>query len=272
MPLTLKATTATWLKRYPIQAASIQDADKRLMGVGDTIQVNWFTQEGVHLLVEVTGGIGGRFNWYAFQDHVEVWDGDKRLFPVVKQAGSSGGILLKVPFFAQLATPEEPTFKTQWEQNRTCFTSAMSGALTYLGAKLPGGDDQYYKVVQRYGDTTDWNAQINAAVSLGIKCYQRTNADFADLNQSLQAGKPIVIGILHRGSLAYPTGGHMVLVRGVKSDGSGYWVNDSYGSLMDAAGAYTGAVENGNCALYPTSVLKARWLLSQNNNGWAMFF
>ena len=91
---------------------------------------------------------------------------------------------------------------------------------------------------------------------------------FADIDKSLDAGKPVVIGILHRGSLSAPTGGHMVVVIGKTPDGKGYYCNDPYGSCNDN---YTGPVTNGKKTIYTKAMLKHRWCPG-GSDGWGRIF
>lgn len=188
-------------------------------------------------------------------------------FRLWKLAEQGKAIVLDVPFFAQVAIKGEPSFKSKWAQNRTCFTSSMAMCLKYLGAKL-SGDDEYYAIVQKYGDTTSWAAQISAARHLGFICQQVTTADFDDVRESLEKGKPLVLGILHRGTEAAPTGGHMIAAIGIQEDGD-LIANDPYGSVLDG---YTGAVENGRRVVYPRRMMERRWTVEGKNSGWAMLF
>jgi hypothetical protein len=108
--------------------------------------------------------------------------------------------------------------------------------------KLFKGDDEYVKKVFAIGDTTDHTVQTKVLKGYGVDSHFSYNLSFSDIDKSLAAGKPVVIGILHRGSLSAPTGGHMCVVIGTTPDGKGYYVNDPYGSLNDN---YTGPVTNG---------------------------
>jgi hypothetical protein len=89
--------------------------------------------------------------------------------------------------------------------------------------------------------------------SYGIQSHFSYGLSFDDLDRELAAGKPVVIGILHRGPLSAPTGGHMVVVIAKTSSGD-YVVNDPYGALNDG---YTGAVTNGKGAVYKRGDLAA---------------
>jgi hypothetical protein len=267
--LTAKILQPTVIKQSTAPALKLDSEFKANLPAGEYPIAKWSQAEGNHFRVTFENPIaslGGRsFNtWMVWGDVLRLLrDGD----PDFTQEQAKDGMDLDVPFFAQVAIKSEPTFKSQWEQNRTCFTSSMAMALKYLGAKIQG-DDDYYSVVKRYGDTTSWDAQIQSANHLGFRCHQRTNADFEDVKQSIAKGKPAVIGILHRGTADRPSGGHMVLVRGVTQFGD-FIVNDPYGSILDS---YTGAVENGRRAIYPKSIMRKRWTVEGNGSGWMMLF
>ena len=180
----------------------------------------------------------------------------------------------KAPVPAQtgvLAVPYYPQTDNYRDANRTCNSSSCAMCLEYLkpgtlkGAK---GDDAYVQKVFAIGDSTDHTVQTRVLEGYGIKSYFSYNLSFSDIDKSLSAGKPVVIGILHRGSLSAPTGGHMVVVIGKK--GSDYVVNDPYGSLNDG---YTGAVTNGKGAVYKKSELAYRWLENgKDKTGWGRIF
>ena len=154
---------------------------------------------------------------------------------------------------------------------RTCNSSACAMCLEYLKpGTLKGaqGDDAYIRKVFAIGDTTDHSVQTNVLNSYGVKSHFSYNLSFADLDREIANQRPVVIGILHRGSLSNPTGGHMCVVIGKTPDGKGYFVNDPYGSLNDN---YTGPVENGKKTIYTKAVLKHRWCPG-GNDGWGRIF
>ncbi|MBI4782800.1 MAG: C39 family peptidase [Oscillatoriophycideae cyanobacterium NC_groundwater_1537_Pr4_S-0.65um_50_18] len=177
-------------------------------------------------------------------------------------ASKNQDLRLKVPYFQQVDNKYEPM--------RTCNTSSCAMVAKFLGAKI-SGDDEYYKKVIKYGDTTDHGAQTKALAELGIKSFWHTDLGFNDLDQSLEAGFPIVIGILHRGSFASPTGGHMIVVIG-RTASQDYICHDPFGSILDSGGGYTGKVTNGNAVVYPRYILTRRWLPESNKSGWGRLF
>jgi hypothetical protein len=169
-------------------------------------------------------------------------------------------LVLKVPFFPQTDNLVQP--------DRTCNTSSCAMVAKFLGAKI-SGDDEYWKVVNKYGDTTDHGAQTKALSEIGIKSSWHIDLDFADLDKSLKADLPIVIGILHRGDTNAPTGGHMIVVLGKAADGSYYICHDPYGNLLDE---YTSSASNGEFVKYPTWQLMKRWTADGKNSGWGRLF
>lgn len=170
---------------------------------------------------------------------------------------------LDVPFYPQVDNYREP--------HRTCNSSACAMCLEYFKpGTLRGekGDDEYLRKVFSIGDTTDHSVQTKVLKQYGISSEFRYNLSFSDLDNELSTGRPVVIGILHRGTLSYPTGGHMCVVIGKRDDG--YIVNDPYGSLNDG---YTGPVKNGKGAVYKINDLRYRWLDSgREKTGWGRIF
>ncbi len=171
--------------------------------------------------------------------------------------------ILQVPFY-----PQTDNYR---DAQRTCNSSACAMCLEYFkpgtlkGAK---GDDAYVQKVFAVGDTTDHAVQTRVLKDYGINSEFRYNLGFSDLDSNLSAGKPVVIGILHRGSLSAPTGGHMLTV--IRKKGEDYVVNDPYGSLNDG---YTGPVTNGKGAVYKRSDLTQRWLTKgKDKTGWGRIF
>ncbi|MBF2080248.1 MAG: C39 family peptidase [Synechococcales cyanobacterium T60_A2020_003] len=173
-----------------------------------------------------------------------------------------GSITLPVPFYLQTDNRYEPM--------RTCNTSSCAMVARFLGASITT-DDEYYQIVRQYGDTTDHGAQTQALNHIGIRSTWHTNLGFEQLDQSLEAGLPIVIGILHRGSLQSPTGGHMVVVIG-RTESRDYICHDPFGSLLDPGGGYTGDPRNGKQVIYPRYVLTHRWTPDGDQSGWGRLF
>lgn len=171
--------------------------------------------------------------------------------------------ILNVPWF-----PQTDNYR---DAQRTCNSSSCAMCLEYFKPgtlKGPTGDDAYVRKVFSVGDTTDHSVQTKVLKDFGVDSRFSYNLGFADLDRELSAGRPVVIGIYHRGSLSAPTGGHMLVVIGKK--GEDYVVNDPYGSLNDG---YTGPVTNGKGAMYKKTDLTQRWLeKGKDKTGWGRIF
>jgi predicted chitinase len=174
-------------------------------------------------------------------------------------SGATPAGALPVPCWLQTDNKVDP--------DRTCNTSSQAMVAKFLGAKI-SSDDEYFQIVSKYGDTTSHEAQTSALNQLGIKSQWRTNLDFKDLDSSLARGKPVSIGIAHRGSEDAPTGGHILVVIGKNPSGD-YIVNDPYGSLNDG---YKSDPKSGCGAVYKRSSLEKRWKLGGSNSGWGRIF
>ena len=175
----------------------------------------------------------------------------------------NNSVLLKVPFF--------PQTDNYVDAQRTCNSSACAMCLEYFKPgtlKGPKGDDEYLRKVFAIGDTTDHAVQTRVLNSYGVKSEFRYNLSFDDLERELRAARPVILGILHRGPLSRPTGGHMIVAIGLTEKGD-IIVNDPFGDLMSG---YVTPVSDGKGAIYPRSVLEKRWTVDGNRSGWGRIF
>jgi hypothetical protein len=155
----------------------------------------------------------------------------------------------------------------------TCNSSACAMCLEFLKpGSLPAGpkgDDAYLKKVLALGNSTDHSVQTKVLQSYGLSSVFRYNLNFSDLDSELAAGRPVVLGILHRGPESRPTGsGHMITCIG-KNDKGDYVCRDPYGSLLDG---YSGPVSNGRQVVYSKKMLEKRWTVDGPGSGWGRIF
>lgn len=149
---------------------------------------------------------------------------------------------------------------------RECFSSSCAMVAMYYG-KI-ANDDAYNLVRQKYGDTTDAQAQVRALRSLGLEANFITNATTQDLKQAIDAGRPVPCGWLHQGSVSAPSGGgHYSVVIGYTKDA--WIVNDPNGEANLANGGYLnhnkGARQN-----YSFKNWNPRWIVEGEGSGWMM--
>ena len=70
-------------------------------------------------------------------------------------------------------------------------------------------------MVQRYGDTTDANTQLQALAHYGVTARLVQTADFELIEEQIARGIPVPCGYIHRGPMERPTGsGHWLLIYG----------------------------------------------------------
>lgn len=254
--ITLTCNKDTLFKKEPIAGAELSEKQKSPVAAGKQYKdTKVLEEDGTHTKVLLPFGLG---TWWVFNGHWNELRGEEER----PQGGTDGSVRLSVPYFNQV--------DNYTQAHRTCNSSSCAMCLAFLRPGKISGDDEYLKklITGQYGDTTDHGAQTRLLESYGLSSTWHTNLSFDDLERELKAGRPVVIGILHRGSLAAPTGGHMCVVIGFTKNGD-FIVNDPYGSCNDG---YSGPVENGNGTIYSRAMLKARWLPEGSRSGWGRTF
>ena len=250
----IKAMQATLLKKVPLAGSDLEPDQKIEIEAGKeyTGCIVLEANDG-HKKVELPFGQG---EWWVFPSH---WVG---FVAPAAAISATGPVDLKVPYW--------PQTDNYTQSERTCNSSSCAMVLEFFKPEAVVNDDQYIKKLINggYGDTTDHSAQGRLLADYGLKSTWHTDFSIAALEKEIRAGRPVVCGILHRGSESAPTGGHMIVVRGLTSSGD-FRVNDPYGSCNDG---YTGPVENGNNAIYSRKMMAARWTPDGPNSGWGRTF
>jgi hypothetical protein len=125
-----------------------------------------------------------------------------RIYRAPEETAKPSGILLNVPWYPQTDNFTLP--------DSTCNSSACAMCLEFLkpGSLPPGprGDDAYLRKVLAIGSSTDHGVQTRVLRSYGLESVFRYDMTFADLDRELEAGRPVAIGIRHRGPESAPTG------------------------------------------------------------------
>jgi len=248
---------ATLLKKKPVAGTELADNEKSAVEAGKAYAgCKVLKEEAGHKLLELPFGQG---QWWVYPSH---WEGFTPKAAAVATPSATGPVDLAVPFW-----PQTDNFT---QASRTCNSSSCAMVLEFFRPDAVVNDDQYLKklIDGGYGDTTDHGAQGRLLADYGLKSTWHTNLSLAALEKEIRAGRPVVCGILHRGSESSPTGGHMIVVRGLTSSGD-FRVNDPYGSCNDG---YSGAVTNGNNAIYSRKMMAARWTPDGPNSGWGRTF
>lgn len=139
---------------------------------------------------------------------------------------------------------------------RTCNSTTNAMYLDWLlrVTGRPGlPDDQgYVNNVLRRGDTIYHDVQTETIREYGFSTKWMTDEDTPFVDALLEAGFPVVVNFLHRGSMSKPTGGHVILLIG--HSGSSYVAQDPFGTLMSNYSNH-----NGKHSSIPEQQFKARW-------------
>ena len=250
----ITAMQATLLKKRPVAGTELADNEKVAVEPGKAFKgCKVLKEENGHKQLELPGAAG---QWFVFPSHFIGF------VPQSVAPSATGPVDLKVPYW--------PQTDNYTQSERTCNSSSCAMVLEFFKPEAVVNDDQYIKklIDGGYGDTTSHEAQGRLLADYGLKSTWHTDFSIAALEKEIRAGRPVVCGILHRGSESSPTGGHMIVVRGLTSSGD-FRVNDPYGSCNDF---YSGAVENGNNAIYSRKMMAARWTPDGPNSGWARTF
>lgn len=188
-----------------------------------------------------------------------------RIYRAPATPSKPSGILLDVPWY-----PQTDNYALS---DSTCNSSACAMYLEYLKpGSLPAGpkgDDAYLRKVLALGNSTDHTIQTRVLESYGVKSTFRYDLGFDDLDRELKAGRPVVLGILHRGPESAPTGsGHIIICIG-KTESGDYYIHDPYGNLYEN---YVTPVENGRRVIYKRKTLEKRWTIKSPKDGWGRIF
>jgi hypothetical protein len=213
--------------------------------------------------------------------HLQFWKGmQDSLTPQQLAAIAEGGPLREKAWKARPVAPPPPVpavggrgdgpyysqrdSRVPGQANRMCFSSSNAMALKALKPNLlgdgPNGDDEYLKVVMRYGDTTLVESQLQALRHFGVK---PTFTEHANWNMLLEAASKrapneveITLGFLHKGHVLAPYGGgHWLYASQVAADH--LIVNDPFGEIDLVNGGYPSS--NGKQRRYSRRNFEPRW-------------
>ncbi len=186
-------------------------------------------------------------------DEVRLFTGTPQLGLPAQQPASS--VMLKVPYEIQHDNATGTGY-------RECFSSSAAMVARFWGKV--SSDDAYNKIRARYGDTTDVGAQLEALRSLGLDARFRTDGTVTALETELRAGRPVMVGWLHKGPISKPSGGgHWSVVIGYTADD---WIhNDPNGEADMVNGGYV--TQRGGAGVhYSRRNWNRRWL--PDGKGW----
>lgn len=224
----------TFLKKRVLGSSDLADSEKVFVRKGATFDVTEYAPDrSQHLFLRLATPVTARDSKtqlqsvYAYDPHIKV-EGE-----IINQL-----IKLNVPYFSQLNN-DPAIFGPGWRQCNTTSHAMLvdfllKGELTQKAKQqgYPEPESVYMRIVGKYGDTTDMNAQTRALKDLGIESYFSQNLSSKDVLLSLKAGIPVVVGF------AYKLSGHICLIVGHDSIQKAWLVHDPYGTRLGASDSY----------------------------------
>ena len=250
------ANRDTWLKRRPVQSSELAAEEKLFVPKGSAHEwdeISMFPGE-THYKVSLSAQPDKE--WWFFPPHFKIINDPAGSEPTPAKPKD---IILNVPYYSQRDNQKDPM--------RTCFSSSCAMLLKTLKPNSIKSDDQYISTVFKYGDTTSPSAQISALEDYGVSASFRQDGSWQDIEELLQRGIPVPIGILHKGPVSNPRGGgHWLTVIGITADKKALYVNDPFGDLDLIRGTYAGT--NGAKLKYSKQNLAPRWLVESPTSGW----
>jgi len=154
------------------------------------------------------------------------------------------------------------------EGDRECQTSSIAMVLKFLGVPGIVSDDDYLRIIKRYGDTTEQATHMKALGYLGVKASFATTLHKSDVINQIEAGKPIPCGMLHHGSVGHPTGGHYICIIGFTDDA--VIAHDPFGELDMVTGHWVATgPQDGKGVHYSWTNFLKRWDVG---GGWGWLF
>jgi hypothetical protein len=151
---------------------------------------------------------------------------------------------------------------------RECFSSTCAMIARYHGQI--DSDDEYNTIRGRFGDTTNPHAQIDTLRSLGFDARFVTKCNSTFLENEINAGRPVAVGWLHKGTIQSPSGGgHWSCCIGYTKDD--FVFNDPNGEADMVNGGYVNnSAAAGRGVHYSRKNWLRRWEVDGANTGWAI--
>jgi len=172
-----------------------------------------------------------------------------------------------VPYYNQLDSPTGYGY-------RECFDAASAMIVAFH--RSVKSQDAYRQVRRKFGDTTEVHAQVSALKSLGLDAEFRKNVRVEDIEIEIDAGRPIMVGWLHKGDF---TKGKPAVC---DNDGCGHWSvimgydKDDFIAMdpmglpdMERGGHDT--TKSGERIRMSLPAFYQRWSIEGEASGWAIF-
>mgnify|MGYP003655993784 FL=1 len=196
----------------------------------------------------------------------DLLDNEAEWFEMWKTSGIHQEVF-GVPYYNQLDSPTGYGY-------RECFDSAAAMVVAFHhGVK---SQNAYRQVRRKFGDTTEVHAQVSALKSLGLDAEFRKNTRVEDIEIEIDAGRPIMVGWLHKGDFTKGNPavcdnnacGHWSVIIGYDKDN--FYAHDPMGlANMEHGGHDT--TKSGKMIKMSRPAFYQRWSIEGEASGWAVF-
>lgn len=228
------AEADTFLKKKLLGSSDLTDAEKIFVKKGQAFFVTEYSPDrNQHLALTLASpfvAADGKTQLqkvYAYDPHIKIEGED-----------TNRVIKLPVKYCSQLDN-DEAIFGPGWRQCNTTSNTMLAdfllnGELTQKAQAqgFPEPESVYMRIVGKYGDTTDHDAQTWALKELGIESYFSYSLSSKDVMLSLKANIPVVVGFAYKGS------GHICVIVGHDPDKKAWLIHDPYGTRHGASDSY----------------------------------
>lgn len=253
----------TFVKAKVLGSNDLADSEKASLSQGSQLEISDFApdrNQHVYLLLSTPlvakDGTTQLHQVYAYDPHIKL-EGE----------GANQVIKLPVSYRSQLDN-DEAVFGPGWRQCNTTSNTMLAdyllqGELTKMAQQqgFPEPESVYMRIVGKYGDTTDHNAQTSALQELGIESYFSHTLSAKDVLTSLKAGIPVVVGFAYKGS------GHICIIVGYDPTKQSWFVHDPYGTRHGASDSYDVGV-GGEFDIYSDNVMQQIFWDQGGEAGW----
>jgi hypothetical protein len=228
------AQADTFLKKNLLGSADLADSEKIFIKKDQAFFVTEYSPDrNQHLLLTLASPLTTKDGKtriqkvYAYDPHI-----------IIEGEDLNRLIKLPVKYSSQLDN-DEAIFGPGWRQCNTTSNAMLAdyllaGALTTMAKAqgFPEPESAYMRIVGKYGDTIDHDAQTWALRELGIVSYFSYSLSAKDILLSLKANIPVVVG------LAYKSSGHICIIVGHDPAQKAWLVHDPYGTRHGASDSY----------------------------------
>jgi len=257
------AEADTFLKKSLVGSSDLANSEKIFLKKGHEFFVTEYSPDrNQHLLLTLASPVTTMDGKTKIQK-VYAYD------PHIKIEGEDVNRLIKLPVkYACQLDNDEAIFGPGWRQCNTTSNTMLAdyllnGELSRMAQAqgFPEPESVYMRLVGKYGDTIDHDAQTWALKELGINSYFSYSLSAKDVLLSLKANVPVVVGFAYKGS------GHICVIVGHDPDKKNWLIHDPYGTRHGASDSYDVGV-GGQYDAYTYDVMQRIFWDGGGEAGW----